>query len=358
MRSIFRSFLAGMRPATARLELPKSISWLVVATAIAALLYAAPAEAQSIRTYVSNRGSDSNSCSRSAPCQTLQVALSKTLPGGQIFALNAGNYGSVTITQAVSITNADTATGVLASSSVNGVTINAGANDAIDLRGFDIDGGGSGATGIQFNSGASLQIRDSIVRGFVTGISFQPGTSSTLLVDSTLLSTNSTGISVQTTAASTAVLNDVQVINSSSGIVASGANSTAPAGMTVRNSVVANNSTVGILSNGYSAITVTDSTIANNGIGVEAQNAGALLWLSGSTVGANGTGWMVATGGQVVSNSNNSIGGNTSGNSAPPTTTAATPPPPPPPPPPLTVYLLDQNGGYILDANGAKVTAS
>jgi hypothetical protein len=42
---------------------------------------------------------------------------------------------------------------VLATSSVTGITINTGANDIINLRGLEIDGAGSGANGILFNTG-------------------------------------------------------------------------------------------------------------------------------------------------------------------------------------------------------------
>src|SRR5262245_37581093 len=47
------------------------------------------AQAQSARTYVSGRGSDSNACTQSAPCLTLQGALAKTNAGGEIYALNS-----------------------------------------------------------------------------------------------------------------------------------------------------------------------------------------------------------------------------------------------------------------------------
>jgi len=62
-----------------------------------------PAQGQSLRTYVSGTGNDSNACTETSPCLTLQGALTKTLPGGQIYALSSANYGFVTIDKAVSI---------------------------------------------------------------------------------------------------------------------------------------------------------------------------------------------------------------------------------------------------------------
>jgi hypothetical protein len=304
----------------------KIVLRLLLAMTFAPWLHALPAQAQAMRTFVSGGGQDSNPCTVAAPCQTLQAALSKTLTGGEISALDTANYGYVTINQAVSIISGHGATGVSATSSVTGITISAGASDVINLQGLDIDGAGSGADGIQFNTGASLNVQNSVIRGFSNGINFQPNGSSALSVGNTLVSNNSTGVRFQTSATSTGVLNDVQLVNNGNGIVALGTKSTGLATVTIQNSVVANNSTVGILSGGYSAVMVGNSTIANNGVGLEAQNTGALLQASGSTVTGNATGWLAATGGQVISAGNNGIGGNMAGRGlaarAPPTRSA------------------------------------
>jgi hypothetical protein len=42
----------------------------------------------------------------------------------------------------------------------------------INLQGLDIDGAGSGASGIQFNTGGSLNVQNSVIRGFSNGINF------------------------------------------------------------------------------------------------------------------------------------------------------------------------------------------
>src|SRR6266568_7147461 len=192
------------------------------------------AQGQSLRTYVSGTGNDSNACSETAPCLTLQGALAKTLAGGQIYALSSANYGYVTIDKAVSIISGRGATGVLAASSVSGVTINAGANDIVNLQGLDIDGAGSGANGVLFSSGASLNIKDSTIRGFATGISFQPSAASALSVAGTLISNNTTGIAFQSGATSTGIFSDIQVVNNGSGVTALGASSSASAIVTLQ----------------------------------------------------------------------------------------------------------------------------
>src|SRR4051812_43278132 len=83
-----------------------------------AAAFAAPPTQQAaqplIRTYVSGAGKDSNPCTPSSPCQTLQAALTLTLAGGEIFVLDSANYGAVTINKAVSITSEGASTGVLA----------------------------------------------------------------------------------------------------------------------------------------------------------------------------------------------------------------------------------------------------
>jgi len=329
MRSRQRLFCFSYGPrAAARRESGSQniILRLLLALAIAPWLQIISAHAQATRTYVSGVGQDSNPCTAVAPCLTLQAALAKTSAKGQIYAVNSANYGTVTINKAISIISGRGATGVLATSTITGVTITAGANDIVNLQGLEIDGAGSGANGILFNSGAALNVKDSVIRGFTNGINFQPSGSSALSVVKTLVSNNSTGIVFHNAATSTGVLNDVQLVNNGSGIVALGTTNSGPATVTIQNSLVANNSTVGILSGGFSAVSVANSTIASNGVGVEAQTASGFLQVSGSTATGNGTAWLAANGGQVISSSNNSFGGNTSGDTAPPT---ALPPPAP-----------------------------
>jgi hypothetical protein len=298
---------------------------LLLTAILAPCLFAVPAGAQATSTYVSRVGSDANPCTAASPCRTLQAAVARTAPGGQILPLDSANYGYVTIRQAVSILNGRGATGVLATSSLTRVNIQAGANDVVTMQGLDIDGAGSGASGIQFTSGASLNIQDSVIRGFTNGINFQPRGSGTLLVSKTLLSNNSTGINLHSAAASTAVLDDVQLVNNGIGLAALGASGTAPTSATVQNSLIANNSTAGVVAGAFSAVSVANSTLTSNLVGVQAQAASSTLNLSNTTAAGNKTAWQAANGGQVLSASNNAFGGNLAGNNGPP---AATPPPP------------------------------
>jgi hypothetical protein len=266
------------------------------------------------------------------------VALAATAPGGEIYALDSANYGSVTINKTVTIAS-EHAAGILAGASLSGVIINAGSKDLITLRGLDIDGAGSGVSGIQFTSGAGLDIQNSVIRGFASGIAFTPSGSSALTVSRTLIHNNTIGIRFQVSAASTGAVNDVQFFANGTGMVGVGTRAT-PAIIAVQNSLVANHSNVGILSNGFSTISVATSTIANNGVGLEAQNAGALLQVFHSSIGGTGAAWLAANGGNIAMSGTNSV-----------STNAATS---------LTNrrrYLLDDSGGYLLDASGQRLLA-
>jgi hypothetical protein len=133
------------------------------------------------RTWVSaSLGNDANPCSRSAPCLTFSAALALTTAGGEIDVLDPGDFGPVTITQSLTIEGYEIGPGGLSPTGTSGITIAAGANDVITLRGLALNGfSGSGTSGVVFNSGARLNIHNCLVQGFQTaGITFAPGTGS------------------------------------------------------------------------------------------------------------------------------------------------------------------------------------
>src|SRR6266571_6657569 len=79
------------------------------------------------RTFVSAAtGNDANPCTRTAPCRNFAAAIAQTQSGGEVVVLDSGGYGTVTITQAVSLV---APAGVYAGISVfsgTGITVNAG----------------------------------------------------------------------------------------------------------------------------------------------------------------------------------------------------------------------------------------
>ena len=154
------------------------------------LAVAAPgaAQAQATRTWVSGVGDDANPCSRTAPCKTFAGAISKTAAGGEIDCLDPGGFGALTVTKAITIAAEGGGEGGVLVSGTNGITVAAGANDFVILRGLQIDGIGTGLAGVKFNSGKVLEIENSTIRNFNAaspsgyGVQFTPSTGTSQLL--------------------------------------------------------------------------------------------------------------------------------------------------------------------------------
>src|SRR5579863_3822063 len=100
----------------------------------------APALAR--RTWVSGTGNDSHPCTRVEPCLTFGGAMQKTEDGGEIDALDAGDFGQLTITKSLTI---DGGSGKVASVLVTtansvAIAVNAGPTDAVTLRNLSLTG--------------------------------------------------------------------------------------------------------------------------------------------------------------------------------------------------------------------------
>jgi hypothetical protein len=67
------------------------------------LLAALPVRALNLISWVSHSGSDTNTCTITSPCRTFQRAYNVTNSGGIVKAMDAGEYGPVTITNPISI---------------------------------------------------------------------------------------------------------------------------------------------------------------------------------------------------------------------------------------------------------------
>jgi hypothetical protein len=161
----------------------------------AALLYAAPAQAQFVsanRTFVSGTGSDSNPCTNTQPCRSFAGAQLLTNPGGEIIALDPGGYGAVTITKSLSIINNGVGeVGItVAGGSTSAITVSAGASDIVTLRGLTLDGVNSNSSqGIVATSVGTLNIQNRLIHGFgANGIAYGPTGSSALTVFDTTVS--------------------------------------------------------------------------------------------------------------------------------------------------------------------------
>jgi hypothetical protein len=134
-----------------------------------ALLLAIPAQATVQRAHVSAaHGADSNTafnCDAVHPCRFFQAATTVVNSGGEVVALDSGGYGTVNITQSISlIAPAGVYAGISVFAGANGITIDT-AGVSVTLRGLTINGMG-GDTGVLMTSGEQLSIENSTIAGF------------------------------------------------------------------------------------------------------------------------------------------------------------------------------------------------
>jgi hypothetical protein len=168
--------------------LRRRFSALATATAFLLLAFAGltahDASAQASRTWVSGIGDDLNVCSRTAPCKTFAGAISKTAAGGEIDALDSGGFGAVTITKAITIDGSGNIASAL-NSSLNGININAGANDDVVIRGLSIQAPRNasappacpypaGQNGINVILARSVSVEDTVIANQLTGVRIVP----------------------------------------------------------------------------------------------------------------------------------------------------------------------------------------
>ncbi len=302
----------------------KFISLQAIAGALLACgLSTAPAAALANRTFVSGKGTDAGACTRALPCKTFAFALSQTNAGGEIDVLDPASYGPMLITNAISVVNDGVGVAAIETGSGNGITINAGPNDSVHLRGLTIEGLGSGSDGIAFGSGGSLEIENCVIRNFGnSGIDIAPITSSSFSVSNTIASNNrAAGIVVGPagSAAAAGVVSKVTANNNNlQGISVGGTLTTAAFfNVTIVDSEFSSNSNVGIGVNSAdgaasTAVMVRNSVASNNGTGLFAQHA--ILRVGHSVITGNGFGVGMALGGTIISYGDNDIDGNTNDN--------------------------------------------
>jgi hypothetical protein len=182
-------------------ERPRPLLALIAALALGAVPTAAKAVAK--LAWVSSSGQNSGSCGAiRSPCQTLQYAHDvAVLAGGVIAIRDSGAFGPLTIAKAVNIVNDGAGTAMIVNTTAGGtaITVKAGVNDKVVLRGLTVEGGGSGQTGVAFVSGASLSIEKCSVRNFaVTGIALGPIHKAAMVVSDTVSENNGAyGIYIQ-----------------------------------------------------------------------------------------------------------------------------------------------------------------
>jgi hypothetical protein len=301
----------------------KSLSLL--AAGVIALLVASSAAlavGTASRTFVSGTGSDTGACPLATPCRTFAYALTQTAPSGEIIVLSSAGYGPVTINQAVSIINTSNFAGVTVASG-NGITINAGVNDSVTLRGLTVDGGGAGANGIVFNTGGKLTIDQCDVLNFVgsaltgNGILLQPTSGTQNIVITNTTASNNQGVGVYFyapfqppgTATVGIVIDRVSANNNQYGIQIYNSGSSGAATAGISNSIASFNTGDGFNFNSVTASLDASNATSNGDNGVYVGTS-ATLALGRSVLMNNGQNGLFISAGTVNSYKDNRIAGN------------------------------------------------
>src|SRR5579864_1205869 len=204
------------------------------------VLMAAPGYAQATRTWVSGVGDDANPCSRTAPCKTFAGAISKTSTGGEINVLDPGGFGALTITKSIHLRAEGAQEGGVLVSGTNGI-VDVNPSGEVVLEGLDIDGLGTGLSGVEFTGGGSLHIERCRIYNFVDSGIDDRSNAGSLFVTDTIISITSTAAATPgsqggngaiyispSTGGGTFVLDNVRIFNNTNfGVQINGSNATA-----------------------------------------------------------------------------------------------------------------------------------
>lgn len=292
----------------------------IFATSLLLAAGSLPADA-AVRTFVSGKGSDTGACTLAAPCRSFAYAVTQTSPSGELDVLDTAGYGEVTITQAITINNpAGSLASVAVQAGHDGITINAGANDTVILRGLTVEGSGIGQNGIVFNSGGGLSVDNCIIENFIgtepngTGILIRPtsGTQRVTITHTTLLNNSNVGLyhlaSATGTAITRIVVDELLSDRNHFGVAVSNLSGT-PTYLSVTRSRFVNGS-IGLQfyceSNQLYA-SLEDSVLTGNATGINALKLSTLT-MGRNVITQNSTGMTVTTAGATATSySNNHI---------------------------------------------------
>jgi len=290
-------------------------------------------------TWMSGTGSDSNQCTRMAPCATFKQALSQTAAGGQINVVDAGDFLPVIIDKSIRIANDTSGTAAISflpfcintCTGTAFIVIAAGPSDVVTLRGLTINSteNFSGNYGVYVENASQVNIEKCVIRNnSSSGIGLAPNAGGGTLA-------SSIGLKIEDTIVTGA---------------GSGANITSlpslPMNATISRSSFQNNVGGGIKIDGTSGgpikVAITDSSISLNGsngmnavsgpsgnvrvnlirdviasnalAGVQSNqsNGGsASVTVNQSVLSSNGSAWNIVGGATLLSYQNNEVTGTT-----------------------------------------------
>jgi len=270
------------------------------------LVFASSAQAQQ-RRFVSGGGNDANPCSLAEPCRSFPPAIAAVNAGGEVVVLDSAGYGAFTIDKAVTVVvppgihGAITVNETTCGANCNGITINAGVDDVVVLRGLSISGLGTVGNGILFTSGTALFVESLTITGFTDGIDVA-GDVVVTIKDTIVGGNSSDGIFLNQTDFVTAEIENVVLTGNNVGLHAQGG-----ASATVRNSIISDNETAGVLALTGSRLTIENCSLSDNNTGVSASGTSTVVHVSNSTVTINNTGLSQIDPALLESRGNNTI---------------------------------------------------
>jgi len=305
---------------------------IVLSLAVLGALGGAPltAHAQNVRSWVASTGLDGNPCTRAQPCASFNRALSQTNAGGEINCVDQGDFGNgvqLGINKAITIDCDGVGGHIEFATAEAAIGVTASPTDVVVIRGLDIDGAGTGGTGITVISG-DVHIDNCLIHGFKSstlgfGVAVAAGAvsvSDTVLIDNGT-SSSGAGLVAELISSDTIIkliLNRVEVRSNFFGIKADG--TIANGGviqMTIRDSVSTGNGANGIVGTGLPGgpailMMIDRSSSSHNtaGFGIIADGPKTTIRLGGSSITGNINGVGVSNGGAIQSYGTNQINGN------------------------------------------------
>ena len=260
--------------------------------------------AQATRTWVSGLGSDSNPCSRSAPCKTFGGAFVNTAVNGEIDVMDAGGYGGVTITHGVRIDGRGFVSSVLGA----GIVVNT--TDRVELANIQLNGSNNVSVGIWVTAAGSLLIDNCDIMAYTSdGVYISAAASTPVQILNTRIHNLTAGANGVYATTSSGLVR-LRITNStitdnwgSYGVWAS-----TSAIVTIDRTQLSG-MYAGVRSDPVSTVNISNCTITHNtGYGVYSAAAGSLMRVYGSFIQDNTNGGYMVTAPSVIqSTGNNSI---------------------------------------------------
>jgi len=277
-------------------------------------------------TWVSGIGVDAGNCPATAPCRSLQYALSRTRDGGIIAVQSSGSFAGVRINKSVTIA-ADGVVAILRTPGKCGAVVCIDTSTGVVmLRGLVIDPMNDGSDGVVIRDVRAFHLKHSIIRQARVGLlSKSPGSGleGMLEISNAIITGNEIGIRAIANQAVRIAIDRVRVHNNGKGILF---DDTAGAGTitaAVTDSVIAGHADYGIhaVTTGPSgtsgqprvSVTLDRTAVLDNGQGLWAKGEAARVRIGNSTISGNAVALRSTNNGVIPSYGTNKLDGNGSG---------------------------------------------